>query len=179
MSDHSGYFCERCLTEPLIFPNTCDVCSSKLSTYLNQLYGELHNEKTGVYDVATRHNDGETLIITTLYQQGLLTNDYEYYRRRGIWVMRNMAHIKNTVEYHEALDLNLSIWKTPVLKNLTRNFCQPLAVLARSGIITVTIARVILFLVGSCLRNKTEVLRLLDLVVYPQDNTNENDIKYN
>jgi len=177
MSDHSGYFCERCLTDlPLIFPNTCDVCSSKLSDYLNRLYGELHDKDTGVYDVATRHNDGETLIITTLYQQGLLTNDYKYYRRRGILVMRNTAQINNTVEYHEALDFNLSIWKTPVLKNLTRNFCEPLAVLARSGVITVTIARLILLLLGNCLRNKSEVLSLLDLVVYPED---ENEMKYN
>ena len=178
MSDHSGYFCEGCLTKQLIFPKTCDVCSSKLSDYLNQLYGELHDTYTGVYDVATRHNDGETLIITTLYQQGLLTNDYEYYRRRGIWVMRNTAQIKNTVEYHEALDFNLSIWKTPILTGLTRNFCEPLAVLARSGVITVTIARLILLMVGSCLRNKTEVLCLLDLVVYPED-TDENEMKYN
>ena len=176
MSDHSGYFCERCLSKPRIFPtNPCDVCSSKLSDYLNHLYGALHDKDTGVYDVATRHNDGETLIITTLYQQGLLTNDYDYYRRRGLLVMRNTAHLNNTVEYHEALDFNLSVWKTPVLKNLTRNFCEPLAVLARSGIITVTMARVILLLIGNCLRNKTEVLSLLDSVVYPED---ANEMKY-
>jgi len=171
MSDHCGFFCEQCLAPgPLVFPTQCGECSSQPSDYLNELYDELHNDETGIYEVAKGHKDGETLVITTLFFQGMLPNDFDNYRNRGILVMLNTSQIHDKTEFHEALDFNLSVWKKPLLEGLTRTFCQPLAVLVRSGAITVIIAKVILLLIGNCLRDKSEVLSLLESVVYSRMN---------
>jgi len=169
MSDHSGYFCQQCLSNEHIFPGTCEVCYSTMNMEHDRLYGRLHQADTGVYETAKEDNDGETIIIFGLYHQGMLPYEYSYYRTRGLLVMRDSAPIHDKAEFHAALDHNLMVWKLPVLRGLTRNFCEPLAVLARTRVITVTIAKVILLLVGNCLRDKKEVLRLMDSVVYPEN----------
>jgi len=48
--------------------------------------------------------------------------------------------------------------------------------LAKSNTITVTVAKVILLMIGSCLRDKTEIIRLFDSVVY--DRSPQFGIKY-
>jgi len=166
MSDHNGFFCQKCLTEPLAFPKTCEVCCSALSDELDELYGKHHSEETGVYEVANSLDSGESLIIAILYNQGMLPYEYRYYRERGLMLMCETSQIHDTAEYHKVLDSNLLVWKTPIVEGLTKNFCWPLAVMAWSGKITVPLAKMILYFIGSCLRNKTEVFGFLESIVY-------------
>ena len=173
MSDHYGFFCQQCLNSIHIFPGACEKCFYQ-SLEDDAVCLRLITDETGVYETAKENNDGETVIIYSLYNQGPLPHDYPFYSTRGLLVMRDSAPIHDKAEFHAALDHNLMVWKSPILRDLIRNFCEPLAVLARTGVITVTIAKVILLLVGNCLRNKAEVLCLMDSVVYPENS----EIKY-
>jgi hypothetical protein len=168
LNDHSGFFCQSCLAQDPIFSAVCDKCFYQ-SLEDDELCSRLHTHETGVYETAKKHNDGETAIIYSLYNQGPLPQDYNYYSTRGLLTMCGTADIHDKVAFHAALDKNLMVWKLPVLRGLTRNFCEPLAVLARSSVITVSLAKVILLMVGNCLRNKAEVLCLMDSVVYPEN----------
>lgn len=177
LNDHSGFFCHPCLINEHIFPTVeCDKCFNQ-SLEHDELCLLLLTDDTGVYETAKEHNDGETVILYTLYNQGPLPDFYPFYQEQGLLVMRDSAPIHDKAEFHATLDFNLMLWKSPVLRGLTQNFCGPLAVLARTSVITVTIAKVILLLVGNCLRNKKEVLRLMDSVVYPENENSE--MKYN
>ena len=80
--------------------------------------------------------------------------------------MRHFYRVRKTKTILRLFDFNLNVWKNPVLESLTRDLCKPLAVLAKSKTITVTVAKVILLMIGSCLHDKMEVIRLFDSVVY-------------
>jgi len=179
MSHHHGFFCQQCLSSNNIFPGTCYDCDSGLSygfsLKLNEAIIRCHTDETGVYHLSKNDNDGETVVLISLFQQGSLPQDYP--SLSPPLIMRNTSPIHSKSEFHAALDFNLMVWKSPVLRDLTGKLCEPLAALARTRKITVTIARVILLLVGNCLRDKKEVLRLMDSVVYPETQTERDCIK--
>jgi len=151
----------------------------------NKEIGEIYAallEEGGVCEALTKIDEGETCIILGLFEEAYYEyeNDDENDDENGDSnsshseccpnhkkvVEQNFYGMSKTKTFLRRLDFNLNAWKLPILDRLTRNLCQPLAVLAKSNTITVTLAKVILLMIGSCLRDKTEVVRLFDLVVY-------------
>jgi hypothetical protein len=186
----SGFFCDQCLnTEQmdLFIEKTskcqiCLVCDEKLNTS----YEALLEEEEPVCEALMKTDDGETCIILGFFQEAYF--EYEIdddnaatssgccANHKEVEVTHNFNGMRKTKTFLNRLDFNLNVWKSPVLEGLTRDLCQPLAVLAKSNVITVTVAKVILLMIGSCLRDKTEVIKLFDSVVY--DRSPEISIKY-
>ena len=69
-------------------------------------------------------------------------------------------------EYHRRLAYNLSLYREPIKEGLTVHYCHPLAVVATRGVINAYVAKTILLLLGSPLRDPTVVLTLFESVLY-------------
>ena len=135
-------------------------------------------EEGGVCEALMNVDEGETCVILGFFEEAY----YEYENdddnddapnsaNHQEVVTKNFYGMRKTKTFLNRLDFNLNAWKLPVFDRLTQNLCLPLTILAKSSTITVTVAKVILLMIGSCLRDKTEALRLFDSVVY-------NRIKY-
>lgn len=165
----SGFFCDQCLQITRVDAffdqsSKCDLCLSG-NEELDSFYDKLLVHDMCVYNQAKTLENGETFVMVNLYNSA-----------RSTFKMHLFNGVRKTETILRRFDFNLNVWKTPVLEGLTRNLCQPLAALAKSNVITVTVAKVILLMIGSCLRDKMEVIRLFDLVVY--DNSPQLVIKY-
>ena len=182
----SGFFCDECLQITSVDAffdksSVCDVCLSG-NKELDSSYDELLINDMCVYNQAKTLENGETFVMVTLcnsarsaFKMDDSDDEIEYdsdedfcetCRNCMLPGMRYFYGVRKTETILRRFDFNLNVWRTPVLESLTRNLCNPLAALAKSNVITVTIAKVILLMIGSCLRDKTEVIRLLDSVVY-------------
>jgi hypothetical protein len=192
----SGFFCDQCLQITRVDAffdqsSKCDLCLSG-NEELDSFYDKLLVHDMCVYNQAKTLESGETFVMVNLYNSARGTfkmddesDESEYdsdedfcetCRNCMLPGMRLFYGVRKTETILRRFDFNLNVWKTPVLEGLTRNLCQPLAALAKSNVITVTVAKVILLMIGSCLRDKTEIIRLFDLVVY--DNSPQLVIKY-
>lgn len=183
---NSGFFCDQCLNteqmdlfiEKTSKCQTCLVCDEKLNTS----YEALLEEEEPVCEALMKTDDGETCIILAFFQEASFEYDIdddnidhnfsECCANHKESLTQNFNGIRKTKTFLNRLDFNLNAWKLPVLDGLTRNLCQPLALLAKSRTITVTVAKVILRMIGSCLRDKTEVIRLFNSVVYASNEDN-------
>ena len=182
----SGFFCNECLQITSIDDffeksSECNVCLSG-NKELDSSYDELLENDMCVYNQAKTLENGETFVMVTLcnsarsaFKMDDSDDESEYdsdedfcetSRNCMLPGMRDFYRVRKTKTILRLFDFNLNVWKLPVLEGLTRNLCQPLAVLAKSKTITVTVAKVILLMIGSCLRDKTEIIRLFDSVVY-------------
>jgi hypothetical protein len=174
----SGFFCDQCLQIIKIddfFDKSsfCNICLSS-NEEIGDIYANLL-EEGGVCEALMRIDDGETCIILGFFEEAYYEyeddddnepNSSECCANHKEVVTQNFYGMRKTKTFLNRLDFNLNVWKLPVLDKLTRNLCQPLAVLAKSKTITVIVAKVILLMIGSCLRDKTEIIRLFDSVVY-------------
>ena len=185
----SGFFCDQCLQITGVddFFDQSSACETCLSSNeeIDEIYTSLLELDECTYDVTTRIDNGETCIILGFFQEAYFEyeiDDDNVPSSSGCCanhkesLTQNFNGIRKTKTFLNRLDFNLNAWKLPVLDGLTRNLCQPLAALAKSNTITVTVAKVILLMIGSCLRDKTEIIRLFDSVVY--DRSPQFGIKY-
>jgi len=178
----SGFFCDQCLQitgmdDFFDKSSDCDVCLTS-----NEEIGDIYTtllEEGGVCEALMKIDEGETCIILGFFQEAYYEYEIDDNHEPNLYqccaihrevVTRNFNGIRKTKSFLNRLDYNLNAWKLPVFEGLTRDFCQPLAVLAKSSTITVTVAKVILLMIGSCLRDKTEALRLFDSLVYNRIN---------
>jgi hypothetical protein len=177
----SGFFCDQCLQIAGIddfFDKTsfCEICLTS-NEKIGNIYATLL-EEGGVCEALMKVDEGETCVILGFFEEAY----YEYENdddnddapnsaNHKEVVTKNFYGMRKTKTFLNRLDFNLNAWKLPVFDRLTQNLCLPLTILAKSSTITVTVAKVILLMIGSCLRDKTEALRLFDSVVY-------NRIKY-
>jgi len=182
----SGFFCDQCLQITGLddFFDRSSHCNKCLTS--NEEIGNMYTtllEEGGVCEALTKIDEGETCIILGFFEEAYYeyenddddenddnnasnSSHFECCPNHKKVVEQNFYGISKTKTFLHRLDFNLNAWKLPILDGLTRNLCQPLATLAKSNVITVTVAKWILIMIGSCLRDKTEVMRLFDSVVY-------------
>ena len=186
----SGFFCDQCLQITGVddFFDQSSACETCLSS--NEKIGDIYAtllEEGGVCEALMKVDEGETCVILGFFEEAYYEyenddenddapNSSECCANHKEVVTKNFYGMRKTKSFLNRLDFNLNAWKLPVFDKLTRDLCQPLAVLAKSSTITVTVAKVILLMIGSCLRDKTEVIKLFDSVVY--DRSPEVNIKY-
>ena len=145
----SGFFCNECLQITSIDDffeksSECNVCLSG-NKELDSSYDELLENDMCVYNQAKTLENGETFVMVTLcnsarsaFKMDDSDDESEYdsdedfcetSRNCMLPGMRDFYRVRKTKTILRLFDFNLNVWKLPVLEGLTRNLCQPLAVL--------------------------------------------------
>ena len=175
------YFCEKCQQKPTItltrLPTSriilgCRNCPIN-SVAAAQAYELMYSWNTNIPSKTAIHSHGEVIMTYALnngknvFQGAVILSgmiDTHSIRQECSEIVLLRSRALNALQH------NITVWKTSVLDSMTSNYCLPLSVLCLTNLTTVSVAKLVLLMIGNCFTDKQwsnkMIFQLLDSIVY-------------